>query len=240
MKSPTFRLGLRDPLALSVWIVALCLVAAVAAGCGGDGDATKAVAGEAAATDQASGATSQAAGDDGSGEASRSSAAVDGSGEASRSAAADDTVAATNQNPSGAGPELDYSRNTMLRFAAPRNAVTWTTAPHIADGALSGAGELPQGVTLFDPMSGGAPFSVRVAGHDEPMVVLLPDLGPMQTWNTSLTVAEMELELSGTSFSFTAYSPLFMDVSGADLEFRVYGFDVNGSIALLAVAEIAE
>ncbi|MXY78554.1 MAG: hypothetical protein F4Y94_02405, partial [Chloroflexi bacterium] len=64
MKSPTFRLGLRDPLALSVWIVALCLVAAVAAGCGGDGDATEAVAGEAAATDQASGATSQAAGDD--------------------------------------------------------------------------------------------------------------------------------------------------------------------------------
>ncbi len=227
MKSLTFRLGLRDPLALSVWIVALCLVALVAAGCGGDGDAAEEAPGDAAATDEVSGVTSQAAGDD-------------GSGEASRSPAADDTVAATNQNPSGAGPELDYSRNTMLRFAAPRNAVTWTTAPHIADGALSGAGELPQGVMLFDPMSGGAPFSVRVVGHDEPLVVLLPDLGPMQTWNTDLTVAEMEFELSGTSFSFTAYSPLFMDVSGGDLEFRVYGFDVNGSIALLAVAEIGE
>ena len=93
---------------------------------------------------------------------------------------------------------------------------------------------------LFDPMSGGAPFSVRVAGDDEPLVVLLPDLGPTQTWNTDLTVAEMEYELSETSFSFTAYSPLFMDVSGGDLEFRVFGWDVNGSIALLAVTTIAE
>ena len=229
MKRLAFGLGARDPrggrvaLALSVWIVALCLVAAVASGCGGDQDAP----GDAAATDQASGATSQAAEDGGSGEASQSSAA-------------DSTVSTTNQNPSGAGPELDYSRNAMLRFAAPRNAVTWTTTPHIADGALLGAGELPQGVMLFDPMSGGAPFSVRVAGDDEPLVVLLPDLGPTQTWNTDLTVAVMEYELSGTSFSFTAYSPLFMDVSGGDLEFRVFGWDVNGSIALLAVTTIAE
>ena len=255
MKSFAFGLGVRDPrggrvaLALSVWMVALCLVAAAASGCGGDQDAAEEAPADAAATDQESGATSQASGatDQASGATSQASGATsqaagdDGAGEASQSSAADSTVATTNQNPSGAGPELDYSRNAMLRFAAPRNAVTWTTAPHFADGALSGAGELPPGVMLFDPLQGqGAPFSVYFADHDEPMVVLLPDLGPTQMWNTDLTVAEMEFELSGTSFSFRAYSPLFMDSAGGDLELRVFGFDSNGSIALLAVATIGE
>ena len=70
------------------------------------------------------------------------------------------------------------------------------------------------------------------------MVVLLPDLGPMQIWNTFETVAEMDWEMEGGRFSFRAYSPLFMDADPTALELRVYGYDGDGNAALLAVSDI--
>ena len=145
------------------------------------------------------------------------------------------------QNPGAEGRLFDSSRNDALAGAAPANAVKWGKSPAISAGALDADGMLEGGATLFNPVadSEGAAFIVYYKGNEEPLVVLLPDLGPMFTWETNHTVAPMEHEFEGASFTFTAYSPLFMDVGPGDLELRVYGVDGTGADALLAVAPIA-
>ena len=152
-----------------------------------------------------------------------------------------DTVSMENPNPSGAGPTLDRTANKALADAEPLNIITWTTPPTIAPGEISGEGTAEGGAYLFNPQfeeGDGAAFEVYYAGHEEPMVVLLPDLGPMEIWNTFETVATMEWEMEGGKFSFRAYSPLFMDADPSALELRVYGYDGDGNAALLAVREI--
>ena len=153
-----------------------------------------------------------------------------------------DTVSRENPNPSGAGPTLNRTANEALADAEPLNIITWTTPPTIAPGELSGEGTAEGGAYLFNPQfeeADGAAFEVYYAGHEEPMVVLLPSLGPMEIWNTFETVAEMEWEMEGGKFSFRAYSPLFMDADPSNLELRVYGYDGNGNAALLAVTPLA-
>ena len=152
-----------------------------------------------------------------------------------------DTVSNANPNPSGAGPTLDRTANKALADSEPLNIVTWTVAPTIAPGELSGEGTAEGGAYLFNPQfeaADGAAFEVYYEGHEDPMVVLLPDLGPMQIWNTFETVAEMDWEMEGGRFSFRAYSPLFMDADPTALELRVYGYDGDGNAALLAVASL--
>lgn len=151
------------------------------------------------------------------------------------------TVSMENPNPSGAGPTLDRTANKALADAEPLNIITWTTPPTIAPGEISGEGTAEGGANLFNPQfeeGDGAAFEVYYAGHEDPMVVLLPDLGPMEIWNTFETVATMEWEMEGGKFSFRAYSPLFMDADPSALELRVYGYDGDGNAALLAVSEI--
>ena len=145
------------------------------------------------------------------------------------------------RNPGAEGRLFDSSRNDALASAAPANLVTWGKSPTISAGGLEANGMLTDGAMLFDPMADGdgAAFIVYYKGNEEPLVVLLPDLGPMFTWETIHTVAPMEHEFEGASFTFTAYSPLFMDVGPGDLELRVYGVDGTGADALLAVAQIA-
>lgn len=139
------------------------------------------------------------------------------------------------ENPNGKDQPLDSSQNTALYDAQPLDAVTWTEEPRIAAGALVAAGVVEQDARLFDPIEGeGFAFELRYKTHAEPMVVLLPDLGPAATWQTNLTVAPTELEVSGSTFTLRAYSPLFMD-AGGDLELRVYGYDQSGTPSLLAV-----
>ena len=224
-------------------LLAALFVVALAAGCADNSassEESSSDAPEAPVAAQSGGASGQAAAQSppsqpspvkGEGVASSASAP-------SQSAGADSVVSAVNQNPSGAGPELDYSRNAALRNATPLDAVTWTTPPIVGGGELSGAGQIAQGTDLFEPMIGdGAAFAVYYPGHDDPMVALLPDLGPMEMWNTNHTVADMEWEREATSFTFRAYSPLFMD-AGDELELHVFGYDADGNDALLAVTKI--
>ena len=153
-----------------------------------------------------------------------------------------DTVSRANPNPSGAGPTLNRAANVALADAEPLNIITWATPPTIAPGELSGEGTAEGGAYLFNPQfeeADGAAFEVYYAGHEEPLVVLLPSLGPMEIWNTFETVAEMDWEMEGGKFSFRAYSPLFMDADPSDLELRVYGYDGDGNAALLAVTAVA-
>ena len=152
-----------------------------------------------------------------------------------------DTVSNTNPNPSGAGPTLNRAANVALADAEPLNIVTWTVAPTIVPGEVSGEGIAEGGAYLFNPQfeeADGAAFEIYYEGHEDPMVVLLPDLGPMQIWNTFETVATMDWEMEGGRFSFRAYSPLFMDSDPTALELRVYGYDGDGNAALLAVASL--
>ena len=152
-----------------------------------------------------------------------------------------DTVSNTNPNPSGAGPTLNRAANVALADAEPLNIVTWTVAPTIAPGEVSGEGIAEGGAYLFNPQfeeADGAAFEIYYEGHEDPMVVLLPDLGPLQIWNTFETVATMDWEMEGGRFSFRAYSPLFMDSDPTALELRVYGYDGDGNAALLAVASL--
>ena len=152
-----------------------------------------------------------------------------------------DTVSRENPNPSGAGPTLNRTANKALADAEPLNIITWTTPPTLAPGELSGEGTAEGGAYLFNPQfeeADGAAFEVYYEGHEEPLVVLLPDLGPMEIWNTFETVATMEWEMEGGKFSFRAYSPLFMDADPSALELRVYGYDGDGNAALLAVTPL--
>ena len=224
-------------------MAALFVVALAAAGCMDDSastdessaDAPEApVAAPSGGASGSSGAASSAA----SGGAAQSPPSQPSPVKGEGASGADSVVSAVNQNPSGAGPELDYSQNAALRNATPIDAVDWTTPPTVGMGELSGAGQIAQGMDLFEPMIGdGATFTVYYPGHDDPMVVLLPDLGPMQLWNTNHTVADMEWEREATSFTFRAYSPLFMD-AGDELELHVFGYDADGNDALLSVTKI--
>ena len=151
----------------------------------------------------------------------------------------DDTV--SRQNPGLVGTAFDASRNEALFDAQPLNVVTWSTSPTISAGALEASGVLDEGVSLFNPMvdGEGAGFIVYYKGMQEPLVLLLPDLGPIDIWESDYTIAPMEHEFEGSSFSIRAYSPLFMDVGPSDLEIRLFGVDANGADAVLAVEPVS-
>ncbi len=152
----------------------------------------------------------------------------------------DDDDAVSNSNRISGSSDFDWAQNQALRDAESLEAVSWTSGPAMSPGELSGEGKLDGDAVLFDPNLGeGAAFAVYHANYDdEPMLVLLPNLGAMMIWDTSLTVAEMDYELEGESFSFRAYSPMLFDADPSDLKLRVFGFDSDGAPALLAVSTI--
>ena len=240
MRVLAIGLGVRNPARgrsalLPALLLAVLFAAALAAGCMDDGASTDESVSDAAVAAGQSSPPSQPSPVKGEGAAGQSSPSAASS---ASSSGADSTVSAVNQNPSGAGPELDYSQNAALRNSTPLDAVDWTTPPTVGMGELSGAGQIAQGTDLFEPMIGdGAAFAVYYPDHDEPLAVLLPDLGPMELWNTNHTVADMEWEREATSFTFRAYSPLFMD-AGGELELHVFGYDANDNAALLSVTKI--
>ena len=245
-------------------LVALgCLISLLAMACGDDADtASDAAAVETAATTQVEpdddgGQSSSASSDDDGGdisssssesdEAQSSSSSDDDGGQSSSSSSdyddgnggAGDDDAVSYENPGAEGMPFDAAQNLALAGAEPLQVVQWTTGPYVGAGELVAAGEMAPGLILFNPMDGeGSAFSVFYKGHEESMVELLPDLGPMWVWDTDLTVAPTEWEIEGSKFSLRAYSPLFMDVGPSDLEIRVYGYDESGAAALLAVEDI--
>ena len=153
----------------------------------------------------------------------------------------DDDQTVSRQNPGFAEVGFDDARSPALIDAVSLDAVRWTVEPVISGGELVAEGVLEKGAMIFTPMMGeGSAFSVYYKGSREPMVEVLPDLGPMQIWKTDHTVAPMSyFELEGTSFKFRANSPLFMDVgSPSELELRVFGFDDAGADSLLSVQDI--
>ena len=143
-------------------------------------------------------------------------------------------------NPNGQGVNFQDTRSPALENAASIDAVTWTLEPAIRAGALEAAGALTPNARLSEPMNGeGSAFSVYYDGHDEALVEILPDLGPMQIWDTDATVAPTEFELAGSAFTIRAYSPLFLDVgTPSELELRVWGYDQAGQEVLLSVRRI--
>lgn len=145
------------------------------------------------------------------------------------------------ENPNPQGHPFDNGRNAALSDAEAIGAVEWHISPQIAAlGELMAEGSLAQGAALFNPMAGdGAAFAVFYKGHTEPMVYLLPDLGPMWTWETFETVAPTEVTSEGPRFTLRAHSPLFWDVGPDSLELRVYGTDAGGADTLLDVRTIA-
>ena len=210
--SPLVRLG------LAVLFVCLAAVTVTSLGCG----------------DEASSASDSGV-EDGAGGA--------GGGQSSASSSHDDTdndQVVSRENPGLTGTSFDDQRSPALIDAQSLDAVRWTVAPAISDGALVAEGVLQHDATLFTPTLGeGSAFSVYYKGSREPLVELLPDLGPLQIWDTLHTVAPTEFELEGTSFKIRAYSPLFMDVgSPSQLELRVFGFDKSGVDSLLSVQDI--
>ena len=162
-----------------------------------------------------------------------------GNGGGSSQPASQDGVASfANPNPDGNGITLNSAPNEALKDANPLNVVTWNTPPTMGLWELSAEGVVEDGAALFDPVNGeGAPFLLYYKGHDDPMVAILPDLGPMQIWQTDLTVSPADMEIEGGKFSFRAYSPLFAD-DPSNLELRVYGYDTNGDPAILAIADL--
>ncbi len=179
--------------------------------------------------------------EDKDGEHASSSSASDSDADSDTSQGKDDNdavVSNTNQITGSSG--FDWTQNQALRDAEPLDAVTWTSGPSLSPGELSGEGTLGGDAVLFNPNFGeGAAFAVyHVNYDDEPMLVLLPSLGAMMIWDTDLTVAEMDYESEGQSFSFRAYSPLFFDSGPSDLRLRVFGFNDAGSPALLAISDI--
>ena len=161
---------------------------------------------------------------------------------ASSSEATDDIAGnqISNHNQVTGSDSFDWSANEALKDAEPMNVVDWTQPPTLSLGALDASGIVKDGAALFNPMFGeGATFAIYHANYDdEPMIVLLPNLGPMSIWDTDLTVAEMDHEFEGPNFTFRAYSPLFFDATPSDMQLRVYGFDRDGNPALLAVSDI--
>lgn len=163
----------------------------------------------------------------------------DDSGEHKNGDSDDDTV--SRENPGFIGMGFDVSRNEALADTDSIDAVTWDMEPTASAGALDAKGTLSGGASIFNPMvdGEGAGFIVYYKGNDEPLVLLLPDPGPMYMWDTNHTVADMEHEFEADAFVIRAYSPLFMDVGSGDLEIRVFGFDGNGNDALLSVYPVS-
>ena len=210
--SPLAQLG------LAVLFVCLAAVMAASLGCGSD-----------ASSASDSGMEDNSVASNG-GQSSASSSDDD----------SDDDQVVSRENPGFTGVSFDDTRSPALIDAQSIDAVRWTVEPAISDGALVAEGVLEQDAMLFSPTLGeGSAFSVYYKDLREPLVEVLPDLGPLQIWDTDLTVAPAEFELEGTSFRIRAYSPLFMDVgSPSELELRVFGFDKSGADSLLSVREI--
>lgn len=164
----------------------------------------------------------------------------DDSGEHHSKKDSDDDATVSRANPGLAGTAFDSSRNDALFDAEPLNTVTWSAEPTISAGALDAAGTLSGDAMLFNPMvdGQGAGFIVYYGDLTEPLALLLPDPGPMYVWDSEHTIAPMEHEFEGSSFTIRAYSPLFMDVGPGDLVIRVFGVDGDGNDALLAVASV--
>ena len=207
-------------------------------GSGDEGDQSSSSSGDDDANGDSDGSGSGGDGDQSSSSSRDDDSDGDANGDSDGSGSDDDTV--SRQNPGFIGRAFDASRNEALSDAQPLNAVEWTLEPTISAGALEAAGVLSEGATLFSPMvdGEGAGFILYYKGVQDPLVVLLPDIGDLHIWETDLTVAEMEHEIEGGTFSITAYSPLFMDVGPSDLEMRVFGYDVNGADSLLAVQPV--
>ena len=178
-------------------------------------------------------------GSGGNGESEDDNGNNSGGGGSTQSASQDGVASFTNPNPDGNGITLNTAPNEALKDAQPLDIVTWNKPPTLSPGELTAEGVIQSGGVLFDPtMDEGSAFSVYYKGHDESLVELLPDLGPMMMWLTDLTVAPTEWEIEGGKFSFRAYSPLFMDSDPSNLELRVYGYDANGDPAILAIADL--
>ncbi len=202
---------------------------------------------EGASATASSGASSSASsgeskGDDsGNGNGGNGNGNGDANGQAgaSQSSSSDGVASFANPNPDGNGITLNSAPNEALKDAKPLDIVTWNKPPTLSMWELYAEGEIQNGGVLFDPTQGeGSAFSLYYKGHDESLVELLPDLGPMMMWLTDLTVAPTEWEVEGGKFSFRAYSPLFMDSDPSNLELRVYGYDGDGDPAVLAIADI--
>ena len=176
----------------------------------------------------------------GNGAASQSSDSDAGSNGAGGANSDSNDQAVSYANPNGQPVNFQDARSPALQNATSIDAVTWTVEPIIRAGALEAAGTLTQNARLFEPMIGeGSAFSVYYVGHDEAMVELLPDMGPMHVWDTDATVAPSDFELAGGEFTIKAYSPLFRDVgSPSQLELRVWGYDQAGQEALLSVRSV--
>ncbi len=150
--------------------------------------------------------------------------------------APDDDVV-SRENPGLEPVRFDDSRSPGLVDLAPLGVVQWTVNPQVGGGELVAAGVLEEGFRLFSPWEGeGSAFSVYYVGQQEPLVEVLPDLGPMHIWETWHTVASAAMEIEGQRFSLEAYSPLFMDVGDAsDLVLRVFGVGPDGEDVQLDV-----
>ena len=214
-----------------IFALMLIGIAVAALGCGGDSES---------AADGYDNLEQISSGDDNSGDSGHSSSSEDdgSSHDSGEDGSDDDTV--SHENPGFSSTSFDSSRNDTLIDTQPLDAVTWTVGPSISAGSLEAKGVLKDGATLFNPIveGDGASFIVYFKGVRDPLLLLLPDLGPRQIWETDHTVAPMEQEFNGVSFEFVAYSPLFMDVGPSDLELRVFGYDAGGADALLAVQPI--
>ena len=234
-------------LARTVAILMLCIVAIAAIACGDSDEPEATVEVQAAPTtastattvpvvevksdeehdsdDSTSGSSEDAEPADGDEDGEHSSAsssdATDDDEDSASSREDNDVVSNTNQITGG--DSFDWSPNQALKDAEPLNVVDWTQRPTLSLGALDASGVVKEGATLFNPMFGeGATFAIyHVNYDDEPMIVLLPNLGPMSIWETDLTVAEMDHEFEGANFTFTAYSPLFFDATPSDIQLRV-------------------
>ena len=221
--------------------VVICLTLVLAAGCGGGTAVTPDPTPESAtATPEP-----QSGADGDSDEGGHANGNSDGDSDADKDkveapANGDSDGTVSYENPGGEGMPFDNSRNVALFGAEPLNIVQWTMGPTAGAGELVAEGVLTQEALVFNPTvdGEGSGFSVFYKGHEESMVELLPDLGPMFVWDTPQTVAPSEIEIEGLNFSIRAYSPLFMDVGPGGLELRVYGYLPSGEDALLAVQDI--
>ena len=229
---------------MKLLIAALLLIclASVALGCGGDDGAASAAGGDGDSGHSSSSEDDDSDSDEGSGhddDGDDDSGSDEGGGHDDDGGSDDDGVV-SRENPGFTGTGFDGSRNEALFDAQPLDAVTWTVEPTASAGALEAKGVLKDGATLFNPMvdGEGAGFIVYFKGMREPLVLLLPDLGPTRIWETDETVAPTEHEIEGASFEIRAYSPLFMDVGPSDLELRLFGYDGEGADALLAVRPV--
>lgn len=152
----------------------------------------------------------------------------------------EDNSVVSNTNQVTGGYAFDWSENQALKDADPLNVITWESGPTLGLGELYGEATINEDALLFSPMLGeGAALAVYHVNYDsEPMIVLLPSLGPTMIWETDLTVAEMDYEIDGQTLSFRAYSPLFFDGNASDIKLRVYGYDADNTPALLAISDI--